>query len=351
MTLAIPIARTMIAALLTTTLVGCDSGDQNVAPKTNDPAVPHAGHSHEQSSAAQFFAAIAEHCGKAYSGRVIADEPASEPDAFAESALVMHVRECGDEVIRIPFMVGDDRSRTWVLTLTDAGLRLKHDHRHEDGSEDDVTQYGGDSDELGTGGRQQFPVDAESIATFERTGLAASVSNTWAMEIEPDTRFLYELSRPSGRLFQVEFDLSAPVDTPPAPWGTEVGDHHDEHAQAHSHDDTKSIELKLNGGERWSTDAALRTGMERIRAAVASDHGPLTAEAAQATASELDASVVYLIQNCELEPEADANLHVLLVEISSAAAALKKDPEDGNALVQVHHALERYPQFFDHPNW
>jgi hypothetical protein len=51
--------------------------------------------------------------------------------------------------------------------------------------------------------------------------LSASVTNTWAMEIEAGQRFLYELARPSGRLFQVEFDLTQPVPIPPAPWGHE----------------------------------------------------------------------------------------------------------------------------------
>jgi hypothetical protein len=54
---------------------------------------------------------------------------------------------------------------------------------------------------------------------FEREGLDASVTNTWAMEIEPGKRFLYELARPGGRLFRVEFDLTTPVATPPTPWG------------------------------------------------------------------------------------------------------------------------------------
>lgn len=168
-----------------------------------------------------FLAAIDGHCGQAFAGRVLVDEPA-QPDesAFAGKALVMHVRECGTAEIRIPFHVGDDRSRTWVLTRTADGLRLKHDHRHEDGSDDPVTMYGGDTAGPGTALRQEFPVDAESVAMFEREGLAASVSNTWAMEIEPGKRFLYELSRPNGRLFQVEFDLSAPVDAPPPPWGS-----------------------------------------------------------------------------------------------------------------------------------
>ena len=169
-----------------------------------------------------FLAAVRTHCGESFAGRVIKDvPPPAEPDAFGSSALVMHVRHCGDDEVRIPFHVGDDHSRTWVLTRTSDGLRLKHDHRHEDGSSDAVTMYGGDSSDSGTVIRQEFPVDAESIENFKANGLNASLNNTWAMEIEPGKRFLYELSRPSGRLFQVEFDLSTPVATPPAPWGSE----------------------------------------------------------------------------------------------------------------------------------
>ena len=169
-----------------------------------------------------FLAAIARHCGQAFAGRVLVDEPASADNPFAGQALVMHVRECGTEELRVPFHVGDDHSRTWVLTRTAAGIRLKHDHRHADGSPDAVTMYGGDTASAGTAIRQAFPVDAESIAMFNREGRSVSVTNTWAMEIEPGKRFLYELSRPGGRLFQVEFDLSKPVPAPPAPWGREI---------------------------------------------------------------------------------------------------------------------------------
>jgi hypothetical protein len=166
-----------------------------------------------------FLAAIASHCGQAFAGRIVANEPAMPDDPFDGKALVMHVRECSAAELKVPFHVGDDHSRTWVLTRTAEGLRLKHDHRHEDGSDDAVTMYGGDTAAPGTPVRQEFPVDAFSIEMFEREGLTASVTNTWAMEIEPGRRFLYELSRPSGRLFQVEFDLTTPVPTPPTPWG------------------------------------------------------------------------------------------------------------------------------------
>jgi hypothetical protein len=185
-------------------------------------APPASGEAAEQAPADAFIAAIASHCGQAFAGRIIANEPPpAEQDPFEDKALVMHVRECSPEQLRVPFHVGDDHSRTWVLTRTESGLRLKHDHRHEDGSDDPVTMYGGETATAGSATRQEFPVDAESITLFEREGLPASVTNTWAMEIEPGQRFLYELSRPGGRMFQVEFDLSSPVETPPAPWGSE----------------------------------------------------------------------------------------------------------------------------------
>lgn len=167
----------------------------------------------------RFMARLALHCGQAYAGRIVANEPATDNDPFAGQALVMQVRECRAGELKIPFHVGENRSRTWVITRTAEGLRLKHDHRHEDGSDDAVTMYGGDTASAGTESRQEFPVDAFSIEMFKREGLAASVTNTWAMEIEPGRRFLYELRRPGGRLFQVEFDLQTPVTPPPAPWG------------------------------------------------------------------------------------------------------------------------------------
>jgi len=172
----------------------------------------------DSSAADAFLARIAKHCGQAFAGRIVANEPKPEKDAFDGQTLVMHVRECRDGQIRIPFHVGEDRSRTWVLTRTPSGLRLKHDHRHADGTPDAVTMYGGDTTSPGNELRQAFPVDAESRAMFEREKLTVSLTNTWAMEIEPGLLFRYELSRP-GRLFQVDFDLTTPVAAPPAPWG------------------------------------------------------------------------------------------------------------------------------------
>lgn len=165
-----------------------------------------------------FLSKLRPLCGKAFAGRIVADTPApTGADPFVGKPLVMHVRECGADEIRIPFHVGEDRSRTWVLTRTASGVRLKHDHRHQDGTSDVLTMYGGDTATPGTAERQDFPVDADSIALFRANDRAASVTNVWAMEVTP-TRFAYELRRP-GRHFRVEFDLTQPIATPPMPWG------------------------------------------------------------------------------------------------------------------------------------
>ena len=167
-----------------------------------------------------FFDRLTALCGQSFAGTITAEQPAATTaDPFSGKALVMHVRECSAQEIRIPFHVGDDHSRTWVITRTDSGLRLKHDHRHEDGSDDAVTMYGGDTANDGTASRQEFPVDVESQEMFTRNGMTVSNTNTWAMEVEPGATFVYELARPQ-RLFRVTFDLTSTVATPPAPWGS-----------------------------------------------------------------------------------------------------------------------------------
>lgn len=174
----------------------------------------------ESSAQDAFFERIRALCGRSFAGEIVADTPPpSANDPFTGKALVMHVRECTREEIRIPFHVGEDRSRTWVITRTGQGLRLKHDHRHADGSADSLTLYGGDTLEAGSTTRQEFPIDEETKRLFIAEKREVSLSNVWALEIN-ERAFVYELSRPN-RLFRVRFDLSVSVKTPPAPWGAE----------------------------------------------------------------------------------------------------------------------------------
>ena len=162
-----------------------------------------------------FFQTLTQLCGQAFEGKVVADTANS--DAFSNKALIMHVRKCSDSQIHIPFHVGDDHSRTWIIARTGSGLSLKHDHRHQDGSEDAVTMYGGVSHKPGFAQVQSFPADSYTQWMFAEKGLPQSINNIWKIFIYPDM-FSYQLVR-EGREFRVDFDLSQPIDAPPAPWG------------------------------------------------------------------------------------------------------------------------------------
>ncbi|HEY9041318.1 MAG TPA: hypothetical protein VIN66_03980 [Rheinheimera sp.] len=161
-----------------------------------------------------YFNNLSALCGKAFAGKISVDTPASE--GF-NGPLIMHVRKCTDNQLQIPFHVGDDHSRTWIITKTGSGLSLKHDHRQKNGDYDKSTMYGGHTVDGGWANVQSFPADQYSKELFARLGNPQSNSNIWQMYIYPHT-FSYRMIR-EGREFRVDFDLTKPVTLPPVPWG------------------------------------------------------------------------------------------------------------------------------------
>lgn len=161
----------------------------------------------------RFWDALLPLCDQAFEGRMVEGTEPSD-SAMAGQRLLMHVRECSHSEIRIPFHVGEDRSRSWVITRENGGVRLKHDHRHEDGTEDRITQYGGDTREAHDGLSLDFFADS-----YTGELVPAAATNVWTVAIEPGRTFTYALRREtSPRRFRVDFDLSRPVPPPPPPW-------------------------------------------------------------------------------------------------------------------------------------
>ncbi len=160
--------------------------------------------------------ALQPYCGKAFAGKLITN--AAEDAAMAGQMLVVHVANCRAGEVRMPFHVGEDRSRTWVLRELPQGLQLKHDHRHQDGSHDELTMYGGLSSDAVSALTVRFPADAYSKLMFQALGRTAAPANVWSFTLQPGQQLIYRLSRP-GREFAVAFDLSQPVPLPPPAWG------------------------------------------------------------------------------------------------------------------------------------
>lgn len=138
----------------------------------------------------QFFESLAQLCGSRFEGQV--EFPEDPGDAFRDKLLVAHIADCRADAIRIPFHVGEDRSRTWVLRrVSGGGLELKHDHRHADGTPDEVTMYGGTTQTSGTPLSQSFPADALTAEL-----IPAAATNEWSLTLSEDgTRLTYSLER------------------------------------------------------------------------------------------------------------------------------------------------------------
>lgn len=138
---------------------------------------------------------------------------------------------------------------------------------------------------------------------------------------------------------------------------------HFQHAHSAAHDHSHGghdahpvAALSLDDGKRWETDQALRTGMERIRAAAApvlAAHagGQVSPEQAKAMADAIQESVIHMVANCKLTPKADATLHVFITDLMSGAGLLAANPSSREAVALISEALRRYPEYFDHPGW
>jgi hypothetical protein len=149
----------------------------------------------------EFFEGLKKLCGQRFEGATDFTSTANDP--FVGARLVMSVDRCAENEIRIAFSVGEDRSRTWVLTRHGDRVLFKHDHRKADGTPDEITMYGGWAADGGTPSRVRFPADAETAKL-----IPAAATNVWTLEVDSARRrFVYFLERDGKPRYRAIFDL------------------------------------------------------------------------------------------------------------------------------------------------
>ena len=129
--------------------------------------------------------------------------------------------------------------------------------------------------------------------------------------------------------------------------------------EPHSHDAAAPVhELTLDHGGKWATDAPLREGMSRIRAALAGKHaamkkGTLDDAGYAELGDAIEKNVASIVANCKLSPEADANLHVVIAELANAADAMRGAAPMTRieGAQKAVNAVNLYGRYFDHPGW
>lgn len=205
------IMKYLFFVLLVTGIIACQDSSE---PKANDTKTEVLAEANSEEIINQeFWNRLSKLKGKAFQGKVL---EAPEGDDFREKNLVMHVLDVKENKIYIPFNVGENRSRTWILSKTKNGIQLKHDHRKEDGSEDEVTMYGGVTPNSGSDDLAMFPADQETVDL-----LPGTATNLWWINVD-DEQFTYNLRRIGSPIkFSIGFDLESPIDLPKRSWGWE----------------------------------------------------------------------------------------------------------------------------------
>jgi len=159
----------------------------------------------ENENSSAFYKNLQLLCGKSFSGREVFVKEGRE--SWADKPFTMHVTLCDDEQIHIPFHVGENTSRTWMFLNEGGKLRFRHDHRHPDGTPEDLTLYGGYATQSGTPFHQEFPADEYTIDVHPR-----SEGAVWIVSLSTDmTCFCYQLFHHGELLFQAEFDLTVEI--------------------------------------------------------------------------------------------------------------------------------------------
>ena len=159
-------------------------------------------HASENNQQLEFFEAVSKLCGEKFEGEMTF--PTEGQDSFAGKLLVASIETCTNEEIRIPFHVGADHSRTWIISKTQDGLQLKHDHRHEDGTPDEINMYGGLAGNDGSALSQSFSADNHTA-----TIIPEAKTNVWTMTLSEDTNaFTYHLERHNAPRFTAELTKS-----------------------------------------------------------------------------------------------------------------------------------------------
>ena len=130
-------------------------------------------------------------------------------------------------------------------------------------------------------------------------------------------------------------------------------------SDAHDHGKSAPHKLELNAGKKWGTDDALRKAMSGIQASVtqtlpAAHAGKASAADYDAFGKDVTAQVTYMVENCKLDPQADAQLHIIVADLMNgveAAQGKQGEKKRASGVVKVAQAANAYGKHFDHAGW
>lgn len=118
----------------------------------------------------------------------------------------------------------------------------------------------------------------------------------------------------------------------------------------------QSDKLVLNDGQKWPTDAPLRDAMATLRhslMAVLDDihHHRLNDQGYVKLAEEVQQQSHQIISQCALEPQADAQFHIILAQLLKSAQSMQQPEQQRQGAILLLNALQNYQIYFEDPDF
>jgi hypothetical protein len=192
-----PLGHILSRPFLALVLAACNPAPDAPGPSPSDPL----------EARQAFFEHMRGFCGQTFGGRTIYAEEGDT--TFEPARLYFIVEECSDDELRIPFIVGDDASRTWVLRMGEEGLTFFHEHLRPDGTEYETSGFGGHASDEGSPTFQHFPDFRANDET------PAEEHRIWRLRIDREhDLFVYYLDRGGQPAYRLVFHLGPPSPAP-----------------------------------------------------------------------------------------------------------------------------------------
>lgn len=123
----------------------------------------------------------------------------------------------------------------------------------------------------------------------------------------------------------------------------------------HDHNDQHTLQLELNSGKKWQTDAALRQGMAAIYLQLSSampaiHQGEFPPSKLDDLSVEIEKQVAGIVSNCKLNAKADAQLHIIVAQLLKGSTQLTGKQPGSSAkegVITVLDAISNYTRYFD----
>jgi hypothetical protein len=153
-----------------------------------------------------FYQQLKQHCGQKLNGEVL--YPTGKEAPFRGMPIWLELEKCSDKEIRMPININQKIYRTLILSQDKTNFTLRHENKRADGTQAEISMYGGQTADIKDTYLLLFPADG-----YSRQLLGAELNYAWSLAFNSDKSILSYMIENNGKLtLQIDFSLTKPLD-------------------------------------------------------------------------------------------------------------------------------------------